>query len=48
LKRVWKEVSKKAKTGVIENLITELRLSDRQAARIAGMPEDFVKRCAHH
>jgi hypothetical protein len=34
----------KGKQEVIENLITAFALSDKQAARIAGVPEAFAKR----
>ncbi|MBX3257408.1 MAG: hypothetical protein KF862_25005, partial [Chitinophagaceae bacterium] len=34
----------KGKQEVIENLITELGLPDKQAARIARVPEAFVKK----
>lgn len=39
-----KEGMEKGKQDVIENLITELGLSDKQAARIAEVPESFVKK----
>jgi ribosomal protein L10 len=44
LERAKKEGLEKGKTEVVKNLILKMAMTDAQAADIAGVPVDFVKK----